>query len=118
MLLLYTRTTASATAFFRDHPAIKAGAARMPKLRDAMVYPTNINSLIQEMLPSHVATEAIGGGRKSSRPQGGGGGTADLDILSLDIDGMDYWVWEAITVVKPRVVMLEIQVKPSPWVQL
>lgn len=115
MLLVYTRITASATAFFRDHPAIKAGAARMPKLRDAMVYPTNINSLIQEMLPSHVATEVIGGGRKSSRPQGGGGG-ADLDILSLDIDGMDYWVWEAITVVKPRVVMLEIQVRP--WVQL
>lgn len=31
----------------------------------------------------------------------------DIDLLSLDIDGTDYWIWEAITVVKPRVVVVE-----------
>jgi hypothetical protein len=35
------------------------------------------------------------------------GFTGELDLLSLDIDGNDYWVWEAITVCSPRVVVLE-----------
>ena len=30
-----------------------------------------------------------------------------LDLLSIDIDGNDYWVWEAISVVQPRVVAIE-----------
>lgn len=29
------------------------------------------------------------------------------DLLVIDIDGNDYWVWEAIQVVKPRVVVIE-----------
>jgi hypothetical protein len=35
------------------------------------------------------------------------GFSGELDLLSLDIDGNDYWVWEAITVCSPRVVVLE-----------
>lgn len=31
----------------------------------------------------------------------------DLGLLSVDIDGNDYWVWEAINVVKPRIVVAE-----------
>jgi hypothetical protein len=31
----------------------------------------------------------------------------DIGVLSVDIDGNDYWVWEAITVIKPRVVVCE-----------
>jgi len=31
----------------------------------------------------------------------------ELDLLSVDIDGNDYWVWEALTVCSPRVVVLE-----------
>ncbi len=31
----------------------------------------------------------------------------EIDLLSIDIDGNDYWVWEAITVVNPRVVVIE-----------
>lgn len=31
----------------------------------------------------------------------------DLGILSIDIDGMDYWVWKAITRYKPRIVVVE-----------
>jgi len=35
------------------------------------------------------------------------GGTGPVDLLSLDIDGMDYWVWKAITVIEPQVVVCE-----------
>lgn len=32
---------------------------------------------------------------------------ADIGVLSIDIDGNDYWVWEAITAVNPRIVVCE-----------
>ncbi len=32
---------------------------------------------------------------------------ADLGLMSIDIDGNDYWVWDAITVVRPRIVIIE-----------
>jgi hypothetical protein len=33
--------------------------------------------------------------------------SGDLGILSVDIDGNDYWVWEAINCVNPRIVICE-----------
>ena len=30
-----------------------------------------------------------------------------IDLFSLDIDGMDYWVWDALNCVRPRVVVVE-----------
>jgi hypothetical protein len=33
----------------------------------------------------------------------------DIDLLSLDIDGVDYWVWKALDCVNPRVVIVEYQ---------
>jgi len=44
---------------------------------------------------------------------------SEVDLLSIDIDGNDYWVWEAITCVKPRVVVIEYNPKFPPdfeWV--
>jgi len=35
------------------------------------------------------------------------GVTGPIDLLSLDLDGMDYWVWKAITAIDPRVVVCE-----------
>ena len=35
------------------------------------------------------------------------GFTGDLGLLSIDIDGNDYWVWKAISVVSPRIVSIE-----------
>ncbi|MGL2967015.1 hypothetical protein [Flavobacterium sp. XGLA_31] len=34
----------------------------------------------------------------------------EIDFLSIDIDGNDYWIWEALDVIQPRVVMIESQV--------
>lgn len=33
--------------------------------------------------------------------------TGEIDLLSIDIDGIDYWVWEALTACSPRVVAIE-----------
>lgn len=35
------------------------------------------------------------------------GFAGEIDLLSLDIDGIDYWLWKEITVISPRVVVLE-----------
>ena len=31
----------------------------------------------------------------------------DIGLLSIDMDGVDYWVWEAINVINPRIVVCE-----------
>jgi hypothetical protein len=31
----------------------------------------------------------------------------DIDVLSIDIDGNDYWIWEAIDCVTPKIVVIE-----------
>jgi glycosyltransferase involved in cell wall biosynthesis/ribosome modulation factor len=33
--------------------------------------------------------------------------SGDIGLLSVDIDGIDYWVWEAIEVISPRIVICE-----------
>jgi hypothetical protein len=40
----------------------------------------------------------------------------ELDLLSIDIDGNDYWVWRAITAFKPRVVVIEYNATLGPAV--
>ncbi len=35
------------------------------------------------------------------------GYTGEIDLLSIDVDGNDYWLWEALTAPKPRVVVIE-----------
>jgi len=34
-------------------------------------------------------------------------GEGELDLLVIDVDGNDYWLWEALNVVNPRVVVIE-----------
>ncbi|MDQ3016681.1 MAG: hypothetical protein M3R25_08185 [Bacteroidota bacterium] len=34
----------------------------------------------------------------------------EVDVLSIDIDGNDYWIWDALTIVSPRVVIIETQI--------
>jgi Methyltransferase domain len=55
-----------------------------PTLVAAWITAENVNSLILE-----------------------NGFAGDIDLLSLDMDGMDYWVWRAIQCISPRVIILE-----------
>ena len=52
--------------------------------KEAFITPENINELI-----------------------GSAGYSGDIGLLSVDIDGMDYWVLQAIDVVKPRIIVCE-----------
>lgn len=43
----------------------------------------------------------------------------EFDILSIDIDGNDYWVWNALSQYRPRIVVIEYNasfVPPRRWV--
>jgi hypothetical protein len=41
----------------------------------------------------------------------GSGVSENIGILSIDIDGNDYWVWKAIDVIQPRIVVIEAKVE-------
>ena len=43
-----------------------------------------------------------------------GGIEGEIDLLSIDVDGNDYYIWQAINVVKPRVVIIEYNAKFPP----
>lgn len=55
-----------------------------PRLVHAWITAENINSLIKE-----------------------NGCVGEIDLLSLDMDGVDYWIWKAIDCINPRVIVLE-----------
>jgi hypothetical protein len=38
----------------------------------------------------------------------------EIDFYSIDIDGNDYWVWEATTAIEPRVVVVEVNQRFGP----
>lgn len=43
----------------------------------------------------------------------------EFDLLSIDIDGNDYWIWEALDAYRPRLVIIEYNASISPdrfWV--
>jgi SAM-dependent methyltransferase len=43
----------------------------------------------------------------------------EFDLLSIDVDGNDYWLWEALRAYRPRVVVMEMNPHyspPSRWV--
>ncbi len=40
--------------------------------------------------------------------------SSDLDFLSIDIDGNDYWVWKALHMYTPRVIVLEYNAAYGP----
>jgi hypothetical protein len=63
------------------------------KIVQASVTAENINSLIEE---------GLGDYRHA------------VDLLSIDIDGNDYWVWKAISVIRPRVVAIEYNASFPP----
>ncbi len=60
-----------------------------PTFVQAFIQRENINELIRD-------NDFAGGG---------------VDLVSIDIDGNDYWIWDALTVVEPRVVIIETHIE-------
>jgi hypothetical protein len=71
--------------FYSKHPET---ALFPPVFRQAMVKQSTINQLISAA-----------------------GFEGEIDLLSIDIDGNDYWIWEAIRCLSPRVVVMETHVE-------
>lgn len=69
------------TDYFANHPDTRIFP---PKLERHWITAENVNQIIYQ-----------------NRIQG------EIDLFSLDIDGVDYWLWKALTVVSPRVVVVE-----------
>jgi hypothetical protein len=44
-------------------------------------------------------------------------GTAELDLLSIDTDTIDYWIWQAIKTVRPRLVVIEYNATWPPFIR-
>jgi len=74
-----------AERFYAGHPDT---SQYPPRCHCAMVTRGNINSLILD-----------------------GGVKGEIDVLSIDIDGNDYWVWKTIECVQPRIVVAEVHVE-------
>jgi hypothetical protein len=39
---------------------------------------------------------------------------AEVDVLSIDVDGNDYWIWEALQGFRPRIVVIEYNASVDP----
>jgi hypothetical protein len=72
-------------SFYQQHPDT---AFYPPEFCHAMVKRETINDLLR-----------------------GRGYTGEIDVLSIDIDGNDYWVWEALEAVSPRIVVVETHIE-------
>jgi hypothetical protein len=71
------------TEFFRRHPNTYVYP---PVFKHAWVTRDNVNAVIAQS-----------------------GFSGEIDLLSIDMDGVDYWIWDAIDCVDPRVVVVEYQ---------
>ena len=40
--------------------------------------------------------------------------SGDIDVLSIDVDGNDFWLWEALRCVSPRIVVIEYNASLGP----
>ncbi|HEY4450087.1 MAG TPA: hypothetical protein VGN13_00655 [Solirubrobacteraceae bacterium] len=73
--------------------------AANPRVRtvEALVQPENVEALISDA-----------------------GVPTDFDVLSIDVDGNDYWIWQALTSFSPHIVVIEYNAQwplSARWVQ-
>jgi hypothetical protein len=78
-----TENIEKARYFFKSHPNT---FLYPPKLVQAWITKDNINELIQQ-----------------------NGFEGEIDIFSLDVDGVDYYLMKALNIISPRVVICEVQ---------
>lgn len=76
---------AQGRSFYERHPDTWAYP---PKFSDGLILRENVNEII-----------------------GRSGITGTVDFVSIDIDGNDYWIWDALSVIEPRVVMIETHIE-------
>lgn len=76
-------SAAAARRFFARHPATQTSP---PRVVSTFLTAENVNGVLRDH-----------------------GATGEVDLLSIDIDGMDYWLWRAVDVISPRVVVIEFQ---------
>jgi hypothetical protein len=78
------RNTEKGKSFYKQRTNAWKFTRIEPKIVNSWITIENVNTLIES-----------------------NGFSGDIDLLSLDIDGIDFWIWKAIEVVSPRVVILE-----------
>eukprot|EP00887_Chlorella_sp_A99_P007755 scaffold20.g7755.t1 len=85
-------------------------------LRRAFVTPENINRLLTKYLLEEGQQLGAGGGAAAAAGAGGHDAKTLLDVMSIDLDYSDWWVWRAIDGAKfqPRVVIAEINAGIPP----
>jgi hypothetical protein len=76
-----------ARRFYEEHPE----AAGRVRIAEAWITPENVDAVF----------------RANGVPR-------DVDLVSIDIDGNDYWVWRALEAVRPRVVAIEYNASLGP----
>ena len=85
--------------FFDADPVnIARGQAYYTAHRDTWVYPPKLFCKL-------IGTDNVNGLLR------GAGVSASPDLLSIDIDGNDYWIWRAIDVCEPKVVIIETHIE-------
>jgi hypothetical protein len=77
-----------------DSDRIDEGRAVYARHRDTRRYPPRF-------VDAFVKTATVDGLLRDA------GFVGDVDVLSIDIDGNDYWIWEAMKSISPRIVMIE-----------
>lgn len=85
---------------------IEADSQHYERLRQKYRW-SNVQTLQEMVTPGNV-TEVF---KQANVP-------ADLDVLSIDIDGGDYWVWRALQGYRPRLVIVELNSGLSPTERL
>ena len=71
--------------FYKNHPDTWAYP---PEFIQAMITRENINKILRNAKVPH-----------------------DVDLMSIDIDGNDYWVWDAIDCINPKIVIIETHIE-------
>ncbi|HZC55846.1 MAG TPA: hypothetical protein VE396_07340 [Xanthobacteraceae bacterium] len=91
---LWIEASPQHAARIRSNFAALLGDSKL-NLVEAFVFAENINALLER-----------------------GGASGEIDLLSIDIDNNDYWVWKAITRINPRVVVVEYNATLRPPMSL
>lgn len=81
----------------RDKSQITAGKKFLKNI--SSVTP-GVQFLVQELTPANINQVIAEAGIEE-----------EIGLLSVDVDGNDYWLWKAIDVIQPRIVVIEAKVE-------